>query len=242
MQERAVDEEASRWAIKQLWSADQGEREAAKVNLLRLNQKAIPQLIALLRDIESDPRPRYAPGREDDVVEAEARYRALLKSGKTEESREALDDLMNIRITWRLKKDVCELLGRLHAEEAIPALIDAMVSQDSVGSWETMSPQMQALMDIGAPAVVKLIEAIETAEQRADAIEFKDEPIFTEEARRRIAKIQVFQTKARACMVLGEIGDGRALPALEKLLSETDDPILSPYIIEGLKKIRAKAN
>ena len=242
VQERAANDLEASLTIKQLWSADQTEREAAKTALIRLGQRAIPPLIALLNEIRSDPRPRYVPGREHDAAEAEARYRTLLNAGKTEESHAALNELMNLRINWRLKSDVCELLGRIRAEEAIPALIDAMISVESFNAWETMSPQMQALIAIGAPGVPKLIDAIETAGLRAGAINFGDDPIFTEEARRRLARIQIFRTQARSCMVLGEIGDATALPVLEKLLAETDDQILSRYIKDAIVRVRVRSN
>ena len=239
-QGQTISEEQADRAVRQLWSADERERDAAKAIILRIGPRAIPNLIAVMRDLEDNPAPRYAPGQEEQVPQVEARYRKLVEAGRKEEARDSLEQLMNLKVNWRLERDVCDLLGKLKAEEAIPVLIEAMESEDRVSSWEVRSPQMHALVEIGYPAVPNLIEAIETAESRI-ANQTDSESSLSEEAKTRVAKIAVSQIQARASIVLGDIGDARALPVLETLLSATDDRFLSPYVTEAIVKIRKKS-
>lgn len=230
-------------AVMQLWSADESERQAGKEKLIELGPKGIPLLVALLQELASDGSIRYMRGKEREGVEAHERLKRLMKIGTDEEVREALYQASSLTINWRLRNDVCELLGRLHAEEAIPTLIDMMGQDVSSGNWETMSPEMHALVQIGLPAVPKLIDAIETAETKAVSTRvFDDDPIFTEEVKRRMIKLDTLQIQVRAAMVLGRIGDDQALPALEKLQNTTDSEYLVRYVKEAEEKIKKKAN
>jgi len=142
--------------------------------------------------------------------------------------------------TWRLKDDIVELLGRLKAEGAIPLLITLMGQKDIGGPWEMFSPEMRALVQIGPPAVPYLISSIENAEVTARAREFADDPIFTDEVKQRIRKTFVFQIQSRASIVLGEIGDARALPILRKLRRTRNDEFLLPYVERAIEKIQSK--
>lgn len=227
-------------AIKGLWAAEEIEREAAKLSIIRLGQRAVPSLMAVLRDLQHDPTPRYAPGREEEATRTDAEYRSLLAAGRTREASAALEQLMNLRVNWRLKRDVCELLGRLKAEEAISILIEAMEDEDSIGSWEITSPPMHALIEMGGAAVPRLLEAMETAEARVFTRQSSSEPPLSEEARTRIARIELFQIQARSSIVLGQIGDARALPVLERVLGSTNDSVLIPYLRGAIAKIRTK--
>src|SRR5262249_1808251 len=79
---------------------------------------------------------------------------------------------------------------------------------------------MATLARIGGPAVPKVIEAIQNAPKTAAAIPFANEAKWPE----RFIRKETIKLQARAAMVLGEIGDGRALPVLKSLLA-VDDPM-----------------
>lgn len=219
--------------VEQLWSADEKERESAKALLVKLGEKSVPPLIMLLTELERDPTPRYAPGREEEAKQAETDYRSLVESGRREEARDALHHLMNLKVNWRLKQDVCELLGRLKAEEATGILIESMEDWPSSESWENMNPAMSALVEIGSAAVPKIIEALETARRRAAATPFADRQPSDFFVKAETAKYQ-----ARSAMVLGDIGDARALSVLESLETSTDSQWLLPYFRRAILKIR----
>jgi len=139
-------------------------------------------------------------------------------------------------INQRLKEDVCELLGRLKAVEAVAVLIEAMESWPGSDSWENSNPAMDALQKIGSPAVDDIIEAVESAKQRAAKPQGDGHPsdffVSTEAAK----------NQARASIVLAAIGDARALPVLERLENSTDSQWLAPYLRRAIAQIRERQN
>lgn len=220
-------------AIKQLQSAE--ERQAAKEQLLRLGPRAVKSLILLLEDLTRHPDFRYPPGKSEvDLTRLQERLNKIPEDAM-EERAEAIRLISSLDISQRLKEDVCELLGRLHAEEAIPVLIEAMEAEMGIGQWERMSPAMYALIEIGEPAVPKLLEAMETARDRVIAMcaADKDPPSDF------FIRTETVKNQARAAMVLERIGDERALPVLERIKSTTESEWLIPYLersIQGCKK------
>jgi len=175
-------------AIEQLWSADKTVSQTAKAKLIELGSSAIPPLLTLLKDlVEEQNTGHFIP---DDEEEAK-------------KVREKLN------IMARLTNDVYELVGRLHVVEAVPLLIKAMEERKVYNLWEKWSPDMQALAEIGPPAVPKLIESIENAEATSDRDLDKG------------IEIEAFRIQIRAATVLGKIGDARALQILERLDKET---------------------
>lgn len=222
-------------AIRQLWSSDATERKVAKEKLLQLGTKSIKPLTDLMTDLVRNPSTKYGNGKnQKDFDEAFEQSRL----GKTpEEKANAIQSIRDIVINQRLMEDVCELLGSLHAQEAIPILIEAMEQEESVsGNWERMNPPMEALVKIGSASVPKAIEALETAEPRESAVRYADGT--TPSTFRR--KTNIATDQARAALVLGEIGDVRALPSLESFLRTTDNQWLMSYFEEAIKKIKKK--
>src|SRR5207244_1786088 len=96
------DEQATR-AVKDLQSENESTRQYAKEKLLALGPSAIPPLLVILKELDSH-RGYIVP---DDKREAKKLEEESLKRG-------------------RLEYDVEELLGKLHAEEAVPLLIKIM--------------------------------------------------------------------------------------------------------------------
>ena len=170
-------------AIKQLQATDEAERQAAKKKLLELGASAIPPLLVILKDLDS--------------------HRGYIVPDDKEEAKKLKEESLRL---GQLEYDVEELLGKLHAEEAIPLLIKIMEERTAFNALEKMCPEMYALVEIGPAAVPKLIESIENAQARA---------------RRLDNSMPSLPIQRRAAIVLGRIGDRRALPILERLLKET---------------------
>ncbi|HEV8483807.1 MAG TPA: hypothetical protein VGV87_09685 [Blastocatellia bacterium] len=127
----------------------------------------------------------------------------------------------DIEITARLRNDVIALLGELRAAKSAPLLVEIMENRIMDNLFEKMRPEMTALANIGAAAVPYLISSIETAKQKALSVQFPDPR--TDEERTRYVMTQTARTQLRAAMVLGEIGDPRGLPVLQRLLEPTSD-------------------
>lgn len=202
--------------IRNLWSADESLRKTTKRQLRKLGPTAIQPLLNLLEELKNDPQLRFESGKE---AEGEAAYKAYLEAknnNRSEESREYWKKLYALDITARLRNDLIELLGDLQGEEAIPYLIIDMQRQPIVSKVRWCA-SMEALVKIGSPAVLNLLELFSFWINR--------EP----EARDSF-------TLRRIAMILAEIGDPRALPVLENV--KPDDPIL--YIDPEIKKLRIK--
>jgi HEAT repeat protein len=217
------DKEANE-LVDLLWSSDHAHRRTAKRQLLKLGAAAIPPLLSLLQDINTYPR------------------KARLPIGREVEARQALDhyqdyppeDLYNLEITGRLRDDAAALLGQLHAVEAVPILIAVLDRQVEASFPRGLNTVMRSLAQIGPPAVPALIEEIENAASKAPSLVFRDQGDLSESGDRRRfdeknnqwdGRREVAIIRIRAALTLGEIGDARALPALEKLLHRTNEPL-----------------
>jgi hypothetical protein len=97
---------------------------------------------------------------------------------------------------------------------SVDSLVDTLLyeAEQNPGIVVTWTYSMKALVKIGEPAVTKLIDAIETAHDKAVAMHHGNlqptEGPIDHDAR-------ILQT--RAAMVLGKIRDSRAVPVLMKL-------------------------
>jgi hypothetical protein len=72
--------------------------------------------------------------------------------------------LIDPKVNWEVSADICDLLGRLHAIEAIPILLNIVENREVISRVTTMTPEMQALVNIGSPAVPSVIEFFNSAE------------------------------------------------------------------------------
>ena len=231
-------------AIKQLESSDEGQRAGAKEALVQYGSTAIPSILRLLDEIQRgrlgarEPIRRYATSKEVEGERAYQRYRRAVVDGDVKKQRRAADEFAKLEITSRLQDDACLLLGHLKAAEAIPALIEAMKHEQRFGEMPFWSLPMRSLVQIGTPAVPSLIELIERSpdtmirEARAD-----EDPAEADTAQKLVA-LRVAGIQKTAAMVLGEIGDARALPILEDLSTRT--PFAYMDVQTEIRKIRGK--
>lgn len=237
-QQPRSDEEKAALAIKLLWSADEKEIERAKVDLIQLNESAIPGLLTLLRDLIDNPTtPRFVTGREEE---------GKTLWGHPLDSPGITDKIHEVIINSRLEYDIIEILGDLRAKEAIPTLVDIMEYRIK-DNWlrQRMLPEMIALVKIGKPAVPALIKSIEEAEERATP-KGSSGPGITEAELQVFIRSSIVTSQTRAVIVLGEIGDKSALPVLEKLLEQSNDPNKAVadarYIRGAIRQIKSLNN
>jgi HEAT repeat protein len=240
----AGQDQAARELVDLLWSSDQAQRRAAERQLLKLGAAAIPPLISLLQDIYTYPRKaRFPIGREDEARQALGHYQDYPP-----------EDLYDLEITGRLRDDAAGLLGQFHAVEAVPILIAVLHRQVEASFPRGLNRVMRSLAQIGAPAVPALIEEIENAVSKAPSLVFRDDDTPSESGGRRSfdeknnqwdGSREVAIIRIRAALILGEIGDERALPVLEGLLHQTSKPlpleIESAWVAHAIDRIREKS-
>lgn len=221
-------------AVKRLQSPDDVERQAAKEEIIQIGSAAISSLLSLLEDIFRNPNKLYfATGKEIEGADAVQRWEDGISK----------DYPSNLEIGWRLRDDAYELLGRLRAVESVPLLLRIAESRESFARFSTLTAEMRVLVEIGPPLVPLLIEEMEKAKERAASIRFGD-PQPTQEEKTRFINGEAAKMRARAARILGEIGDKRALPSLEKLLEQSSEldswrPDL-PFIEGAIKRIKEK--
>lgn len=200
-------------AITQLRSGDPMARETAKETLLKQGPEAVRALIAALEELFFDPKPHFDLGNEAEGAEALRRHDNLpVKEWNPSER-------LSIDITWRLKQDMIELLGRLRDQAAVPLLIELTRREMHTSQNEYLHPPMKALVEIGEPAVPKIVEALESVRSTEAATLSTCCPNLTDAERRAIIESEQQVMIARLAIVLGEIRDERALPVLEKLIA-----------------------
>jgi HEAT repeat protein len=232
-------------AIKKLWSPNESERSEGVQALLRIGPASIEKLNRLLGELIHDQSPRFVPGREQEGERALQEYvrtarRLFSAGGEYDELIAAKARLIPLTLNSRLMTDVVHLLGELKAEQVVPLLME-MVNRN----WESTlfglefdTPETKALARIGAAAVPPLIENLNEATIRAYgfeplargwrvvvAQEDDDEPDPDEKL---FHQNQIGNVRLRVAFILGDIGDARALPYLEKLLAEIKSSPGSP--------------
>lgn len=208
--------------IELLKSVDDGKRQAGKDKLLELGPDSIGPLVSLLENISKDDfTPLFSSGHSKEGEEIWKLREKALNSGNDAAAQAATERLAQIEISGRLKNDIMEILGRLHAREAVPLLIRIMEQREIDNLWEKLRPEMYALAAIGSEAVPGLIQSIKDA----DAV-----------AKRNLNSVSPYRLQVRSARVLGLIGDKRALPLLRDLLKQQRDILVS----EAIKQIEVK--
>lgn len=223
-------------SIAHLSSRDERVRQAAKDKIVQFGATATKPLITFLEKLVRYPRNRYESGTSEDEFDQARESAERTSQSNTKQRREAAGQLSTTVINQRLKEDGCELLGRLRAEAAVPALIEAMESWPGGDSWENSNAAMDALEKIGRTAIPDILEAIESAKLRAARPQGGDHPSDF------YVKAEAAKNQARASMVLAAIGDASASPALERLEKSTDSQWLVPYLRRAIVRIRARQN
>lgn len=107
--------------------------------------------------------------------------------------------------------------------------------------YEYLRPDMEVLVNIGEEAVPMICEAFVHAKTEAAALPRYSRAGITEEEKRIGVECRIQRSQARFAMVLGEIGDPRALPVLEDFLrNQAEKTYASSYVEYAIVQIRSK--
>lgn len=234
------EEDRAQEYIRRLKSEDESVRATAKKNLIQLGPKAAKPLIALLEELINNPSPVYTLGKEKEGEQVYEELKKLPSEKMTAEKVNRLvDQMMKVSIGARLQNDVCELLGKIRSAEAVPTLMTLMLQQEPGSLFIKFTQAMGALADIGTPAVPALIQSIVDGEKNIAAAKVKTSPLSAEEKLIREAKIYLNRyNQMRAAVILEDIGDARALPVLENLLTKDKDEYFQRIIKEAIEKLK----
>jgi len=246
-------------AVQQLWSAELIVRESAKATLVSLGDDAVPLLVSLLNDVATNDRERYETGMDVSGPELRKVLEIQVRSADANKRMQAARLLAGLDISQRLESDACEVVGALHAVEAVPILATLSWSRSIVEiglSFRTYltSPSINALVEIGRPAVAQIVMELESADSTA-AVEFRSR--FTQAGSEvsdllgrmrslsfgpKIKTREDLANRIRSTLanVLGQIGDERALPALEKLSEKSDDSEVRFYSRQAISMLGAR--
>ena len=258
-------------SIRRLWSREENERAQGKRELIALGSVAREPLTFLLRDLVDNRYPRFTTGMEEEGNQLLESYKASQKMALPADrlfaaGRPYIERLARISINSRLISDTIELVGEVRAAQAVPMLIEFLESEPEKPNEPLAMQQveMRALRLIGAPSVLKLIEAVEHSHAHAEnatrrplgfviSVRESSDDHEIPEGSSILTEINTEQTAedpkttyaerriiARAAVVLGEIGDARALPVLEKALTFDEDKELRKYIDNAISKIKVK--
>ena len=223
--------------------------------MLRRNQHSVQDEIVPRRKIE-DTLTKLQSGNESDVLETKAE---LLEMGRIvieplisllkelnnhagERSLSAADYVaeqrkqsLDAHAKSMSENAIYDVLGQLHAAEAVPLLVIIMEEEEIDNLFQGMSPVMRALAQIGDAAVPRLIESIDTA-----AVLLASRR--TQEALGNLVRgkgaIELGRIQLRATLVLGEIGDPRAVPALQRLQATTDNSFIAREASDAIDSIK----
>lgn len=236
----ALEDDVNRLIVL-LRSSDEEVRQAAKEKLLELGSQSVPYLVAALTGFLRQPGPLFAVGKEVEGMEADERLQSAYKTKDKQAFDEAAKQLSILDISWRLRCDLIDLLVFLRAEEAVPILVKFIWSSNlrlGVATFGivTFSWEEQALIRMGPVAVPKLIEVLEGAETIADSIGASDQSL-NQIKKKPITEQTARSIQIRAILLLEEIADARCLPVLRKLLLESKDPKLIPYLRSAITTI-----
>jgi len=243
IQAAIVDDPGLQQSLKMLWANSDADRLQGRDHLLRMGAVAKAPLVTLLRDLIDDQRPRFPIGKEEEGKAAVDKYvRSIQTSHGKSEDDDASQKIDELAINHRLMSDVIYLLGELKAAEAVPSLIEIMkgtlLRSSGRNEFGSISPEMKALIRIGGGAVPQLIKEMESGDANLVKIkefnwgyslrvEYEESPspsFKNDDDGQRYKRVYHAQEslkemlETKIALVLGEIGDQRALSILKKKL------------------------
>jgi hypothetical protein len=191
-----------------LWAEDD---TPAKILILKTGPSIAPDLLALLKDVvEHHETPHFA---------------GELSDGPQEDSRDPGANggvIAQHDITQRLIDASVVLLGHMRWAQAAPAITELLESEPLSTAEASCRLETGALREIGAPAVPGLVKALGQAEVIAATLPSGN----------------VRTVRARLALALIDIGDPRAIPALEDLIEPGGEFEGDKLIGSAIDKIR----
>ena len=200
-------------ALNELRSPSEAVRFAAKQRLLTLGEAAIPELVSALQHLIRDMPWVFELGMDAEGEQALKRRNVSFQDLKKRVSYDGPPD-----ISGRWKQDILDLLAQSKARQAVPVLLEALRKGELVGTInEPLLPEMEVLVAIGEAAVPQICEAFINAEdEQAASRRGSDLP---QEQERAIIESGTRRYRAKLAIVLGKIGDPRALSLLDSFLN-----------------------
>jgi HEAT repeat protein len=245
--------------VKGLLSADPSEREQAKIQFLQIGPKAVGSLLSLLEKATS---PTVTVSRNQNGIDPKEKMMGKIVIGEAqwyveiEAARNHSEELSIADATRRLdnlksqvRQDVIEICQQLGVEDnAIQLLVNCLYDSDlydtSTDGSFSMPTGMQVLVELGDKAVPEVLEIFQRAESQLQAKMSGADTVSSEITERRV-KRNAIKARARAAIVLGEIGSKEGLPHLEDFLKtfpieERLNRQAAYYIEEAIKKIKQR--
>lgn len=252
--------------LKKLYSPSEPERELAKRQIIELGSDAVGPLTNFLRDLGTNPFPRFQIGEEQRGREAIEEY-CLLRQKEGHKSANlmpAAKKVSTLAINGRLSKDILSIMGELKAEEAIPFLIEIMESNE-LRHPHTTPGVVKVLRDMGMVAVPYLINELREIDrkvrthsfeelffgfqldcnlpkeplERANISEEELEELFSESSFESFFQMEIQLLQDKVLMILRIMKDPRTIPYLEELVKETTDGKLISKIKATIAHINA---
>lgn len=145
--------------------------------------------------------------------------------------------LFGLKVFAVLYESMHESKNTFTKHEDIPTLINNLMSEGNMNVLKVYWTQsMDKLAEIGEPIVPYLIEAIETAHDRAEAVADRAKAVTYADISEGFINYNAEMLQTRAAMILGKIGDVRAVPVLTSLQC-LEGGMICRYVNYALKSI-----
>ena len=229
--------------IQRLISDSAQDREAAKRNLLNMGEKSIEPLMAALWELITDRRPRFSPGKEKKGEEAVKRYMALAAHGDAQypsKADKAWDQFARIEVNHMLGQSIIDLLVKLKAEQVVCPLVALLWGPETRDTAHLL--EISALEELGSVGVPRLIAQLRAtpgaiAQARTDLgfdpTSYSPGRAGDEQPQwRHLPVLAADESHANVVqwhivLILEQIGDPRAVPALRELASTASNGVLA---------------
>ena len=228
-------------ALRQLGASSEAGRKEAKEALKSGGEQTAQVLLPLLDWIMHDLHIAGDPS----LDEAKRHLKEALRHDPDAlQAAIALDQ--NIEIHDRLSRDLIEVLASIGTPKAVPLFAKSLyglIDESTGGGPVQFTPGMIGLVLAGEKAVPEVLDVFQRAEALAP-FSWAGYP-YPNGAQAPALRTKAFMIRVRAAMVLGEIGDARALPVLKEFLA-TDGfgqgLFVAParYIEDAVKKIERR--
>ncbi|HKV39412.1 MAG TPA: hypothetical protein VJX67_09375 [Blastocatellia bacterium] len=252
--------------IRSLVSDSWQEREDAKAGLLAMGDKAKAPLVAALWDLITDRRPRFSPANQKEGAAAVRHYEGLLRKGGAG-TNSALERISPLQVNEPYGDRIIDLLVQMKSAEAVHPLIAMLWQEEEDLSTSKLVPEGEirdihlrertALEGLGPVAVPALASEMENALIIATltptglglaCCEFdifsgtgatlKHTPCWRQPPQIGTDSVAAIQVQQIIAVILGAIGDVRAVGPLERVAASTSYKGLAITARTAIKSIR----
>ena len=245
-------------AIRQLVSANQMEREAAKQELIQMGRNTLGPFVSFLGQAFYPTDRAWAEEQERTALVRinfdGDRWSVQVKQPRQSDHEQAHEKVESgatdefqrfAELRDRVMGDVMEIMRHLRAEQEFIGIfardIYDFTHSDTYDSGLDMLTGMKALMTIGPEAVPRVLEILEAADELSIA-SLGSQSEIPEPYRTTLIDFRSNSIRARAAVVLRKIGNKESLPALEKALeSRPLDMRTASHVQAAIRSIKERA-